>query len=305
MGNKLDGNDLNRFLSTAGGPTPKTGNDLEGNPLLPSPGETIDSPWGQATVERLIPRYSTAAVRDATVLDPAEGQVCYVVEVDQMQIWDGAEWVEVPDRSVIDGLLALYLPLTGGTLTGHLDGVGAVFTDNVYADTFTVTGTFIHFPSATDAAVIRKNSTNMIQMNDENTIDFVRRITVGGVLIHEVEGGFASTQIYDKTTGSAANVTVVNANGLLERSTSARRYKTDIEDADDLADLELHPVRFLHIGDGRNYLGFIADDIAEQDELAAVYNDDGEVENYDLRAVVAILAAKVNRLEQQVAALEA
>ena len=115
MGNKLDGNDLNRFLATAGGPTPKTGNDLEGNPLLPSPGETIDSPWGQATVERLIPRYSTAAVRDATILDPEEGQVCYVAEADQIQIWGGTEWVEIPDRAVTDAAyLGNFVALTRG-----------------------------------------------------------------------------------------------------------------------------------------------------------------------------------------------
>ncbi len=117
MGNKLDGNDLNRFLATAGGPTPKTGNDLEGNPLLPSPGETIDSPWGQATVNRLIPRYSTEAVRDGTLLDPDEGQVCYVVEVDEIQIFDGTAWARIGDGE--------YLPLAGGVLSGQLSIIRA------------------------------------------------------------------------------------------------------------------------------------------------------------------------------------
>jgi len=106
---------------------------------------------------------------------------------------------------------------------------------------------------------------------------------------------FRAPAIYSQTSGAGANVTV-DASGQLFRSTSARRYKKYIGSAAPLADLELAPVTFTHKGDGEKYIGFIADDLAAQDERLAVY-DDGVVENYDMRAVVAVLAAKVNRLE--------
>ena len=99
--------------------------------------------------------------------------------------------------------------------------------------------------------------------------------------------------VFNDTTGSDADV-VVESDGTLKRSTSARKYKSDIRSAPELADLSLDPVRFHHDGDDQDYIGFIADDIPDPDAIVTV---DGEVENYDLRAVVAILAAKVNRLE--------
>ena len=99
------------------------------------------------------------------------------------------------------------------------------------------------------------------------------------------------------TTGSAANTFVNSTTGLLARSTSARRYKSNIQPAAHLADLELTPVTFHHDGDDKDYVGFIADDVSAQLAIAGEYDDDGKIESYDLRAVVAILAAKVNRLE--------
>ena len=106
---------------------------------------------------------------------------------------------------------------------------------------------------------------------------------------------FESLAIFTQTSGAAENVTV-DANGQLFRSTSARKYKSVIKKAPQLADLDLVPVSFKHKGDGKQYLGFIADDLADQDPRLAEFHDD-VVESYDIRAVVAVLAAKVNRLE--------
>ena len=105
------------------------------------------------------------------------------------------------------------------------------------------------------------------------------------------------------TTGTAVNTTLVNVgtNGFwggtrwrVHRFTSARKYKSNIQLAPQLADLALEPVTFHHDGDDKDYIGFIADDIPIEE---AIVRNDGEVENYDINAVVAILAAKVNRLE--------
>jgi len=96
-------------------------------------------------------------------------------------------------------------------------------------------------------------------------------------------------------SGGGANCVINVADGRLFVNTSARRFKHNIKPAD-IADYELEPVSFTH-DDGVDYLGFIADDVAAQDARLGVYEDDGEIQNYDLRGVVAILSAKVNRLE--------
>jgi hypothetical protein len=80
--------------------------------------------------------------------------------------------------------------------------------------------------------------------------------------------------------------------------TSLRTNKENIEDAAWLADMVLEPVSFFHKVDGYDQFGFVADDLYAQDERTGVIDIDGDLANYDVRAVVAILAAKVNRLEQ-------
>lgn len=103
-----------------------------------------------------------------------------------------------------------------------------------------------------------------------------------------------SPVLYASTLADPANLGI-KMNGQMYRSTSARRYKTNIVDGAPLADLALAPVTFTHKESGTDWLGFIADDMP--DDRMIERNADGEVENYDLRAVVAVLAAKVNRLE--------
>ena len=115
--------------------------------------------------------------------------------------------------------------------------------------------------------------------------------------------GFRVPNVYSATDGGAVNV-VVDSDGDIMRSTSARKYKSHIDyNMKHLADIELRPTKFYRKDSKAWFIGFVADDLGDQDELLGVY-DDGEIENYDLRAVVAVLAAKVNRLEAQVLELK-
>ncbi len=111
------------------------------------------------------------------------------------------------------------------------------------------------------------------------------------------------------TTGSAASAYFSGGAAgwwQLLRSTSARRYKRNIsyDWQDYLADMSLEPAYFYRPDDDRHYFDFIAEDLAEQDGLFGVFNDDGVIENYHKPAVAAILASKVNRLEAQVKELQ-
>lgn len=113
------------------------------------------------------------------------------------------------------------------------------------------------------------------------------------------------------TTGSGDDTVGVTSTGLLRRQTSAARYKQQIKDADHLADIILRPVSYWtkplpnsrEIDEQSIQLyGLVADEIADQDPIAARFNpESGEVENYYDRAVLAILVAKINRLEERLA----
>ncbi len=100
------------------------------------------------------------------------------------------------------------------------------------------------------------------------------------------------------TTGNAANM-FMPSGGQISRFTSSRRWKSDIDyDTDWMADLELKPVTFYREDDDDHYMGFIAEDVEELDSRMGVYEEDGQVDSYDMPGVVAVLAAKVRRLEK-------
>lgn len=147
----------------------------------------------------------------------------------------------------------------------------------------------------------------------------IRALNDTEIVQMRADGKYFIPGVYANTTGNAANVEVAS-DGLLRRSTSARRFKRAIKalrrgrkgkaSQDHLLDAHLEPVEFTHIGDADDesdadgrYLGFIADDLAALDPRLGQYGPDGEVENYDLRGVVAVLAAQVNELRATVARL--
>ena len=186
------------------------------------------------------------------------------------QIWDGAVWVDLTGGIDI-GLDALYLRLDGSNvMTGSISSTANPF--------------FINVVAGLGAVEIRANGITYFRSSQTNTA---------------IIGAGNSFEIEDPgTTAEVANTNLA-FNGITQRellriSTSARKDKTNIVADPTLADLVLEPVRFHHDGDDKDYIGFIADDMPDED---AIVMHDGEIQNYDLRAVVAILAAKVNRLE--------
>ena len=98
---------------------------------------------------------------------------------------------------------------------------------------------------------------------------------------------------YNNTTGSAANVHIsVGSGGTFQRSTSSKKYKNRITyNVDYLADLVLKPTKHWRIDDKEWRYGLILEDLVAVDPLLA----DGE--SPDWNAIVAVLIAKINRLE--------
>ena len=103
--------------------------------------------------------------------------------------------------------------------------------------------------------------------------------------------------VYSDTVGSTQNVHV-DSNGRLRRSTSSLKYKQGWFHVE-LADLEIpRPIKWWDKEGQRWRVGFGAEHIEEALPFAA------EHENYDIRALVAVLAAKVTALEARVKELE-
>lgn len=114
-----------------------------------------------------------------------------------------------------------------------------------------------------------------ISINDDINFFTVANGTAGNSatllsqLLIENAGNIKSTAIYNNTTGSAANV-FVDSNGLLSRSTSSIKYKTNIEPLENnYADaiLNLKPVWYRSTSKNDNpnwsWYGFIAEDVAK------------------------------------------
>ncbi len=121
----------------------------------------------------------------------------------------------------------------------------------------------------------------------------------GGVEVGIIgQAVFRVPAVNTQTTGTQQNV-FVDSSGQMFKSTfntSARKYKSDITPAPELADINLVPVSFHHDLNENDQFGFIADDLAAQDARFGI-DVEGKLDTYDMRAVVAVLAAKVNRLE--------
>jgi hypothetical protein len=128
------------------------------------------------------------------------------------------------------------------------------------------------------------------------------------------DGFVRATAVYNKTDASAANV-YVNSDGLLYRSTSSRRYKTDVQNATHgLAEvMQLRPVTYKGINNGDTVFGGL---IAEEVHAAGLtefvaYNDANEPDALHYGHMVALLTkaiqeqqAMINELKAEVAALK-
>lgn len=164
---------------------------------------------------------------------------------------------------------------------------------------------------------------NNISINARNTniigYDWVNiKCRNGGVAL---DGQYVhSYPTYNKTTSAGANVYVAD-DGALVRSSSARKYKTDIQDADnDYGNklIELTPQKWIDKAEKKRYeedpenskkpdyyYGLIADDLdAAGLDMLVNYGAEGEVEgiNYD-RLAVALLPV-IKSLKDQVASLK-
>jgi len=113
--------------------------------------------------------------------------------------------------------------------------------------------------------------------------------------------GGAGTYIDHETTATAANA-VITSGGLIRRSTSSRRYKRDISDAEIDPDqaLALVPRRFISTIDGKEHVGFIAEEAADLGLFEWVTYDDYGPEEFSYAGWAVALQAVCRAQQEQI-----
>lgn len=105
----------------------------------------------------------------------------------------------------------------------------------------------------------------------------------------------------------AGSELVVNSNGTVYQSSSSRDIKHDIkyvENTESYHDalMRIKPATYVYNNDKTETtkLGMIAEDIADVMPIAALTGEGGKVENYDTRAIIAMLVMEVQRLNAEI-----
>lgn len=120
--------------------------------------------------------------------------------------------------------------------------------------------------------------------------------------------------VYNRTTSSGSNVRV-NSNGTLYRySSSSMRYKKDITtklgdelDPERLYDLKIWQYKYreghLDKNDqryGQDIIGFIAEDVKQKYPIAANYNEDGQIENWNVEMIVPAMLKLIQNQKKEI-----
>ena len=256
---------------------------------------TIEASWGNSIRNRAIMRYASEVARDSAVPSPDEGELCYIEDDNVLTYYDGTNWLHLVKYQDSNNQIVMKAQDSSTNEGGQLQFNGG----SSY-------GTAIILDRYQDNIRIVYGGSEGVRI-DADSGDIT---TDGAVRAGTVGGSLTAGYLYSEpgTTASAANGVFVLATGstyYLARSTSSERYKEDITEAPDLKDVELVPIRFYSPADEDWFYGLSAEAVAEAIPEAAVYNaETGDVENYEDRAVIAALVAKVNDLTARLEELE-
>jgi len=209
------------------------------------------------------------------------------------------------------GIDSLQVTLSGTTV-GHLYGVnlsgGAMILQggsSAPSSTGAVYGRV--YVAASVASIAGGASTSMLF----NGIDNTTRIFGSGGIYTDTVGSFYMRS--GDTTASTANTFINSTSGLIARSTSSRRYKTDIESVfypDEsiklLRPVKYHGIKDMERGDNTWYTGLIAEEVAEIAglELLVQYDEEGRPDSVNYAGLSVVLAQVVARILNRLDALE-
>ncbi|MFA5029872.1 MAG: hypothetical protein WC518_04050, partial [Patescibacteria group bacterium] len=117
-------------------------------------------------------------------------------------------------------------------------------------------------------------------------------------------GNLTASGVYSETTASAANV-YVDTDGKLMRSTSGRKYKTDIDYEGVSGDLlyQLQPASYKDKNTGQEYIGFVAEDVALVEPRLVLLDKEGNPDALHYGNFSALITKAVQDLARRVDSL--
>jgi hypothetical protein len=266
--------------------------------------------------DQVVMRFASAAVRDAAILIPTEGMICYLDNADTLFVYNGSAWVDVaPDV----GTAGIYTKVTTdakGRVTSG-DTLAASDIPNLPASRITSgefsTARIPDLPASiiTSGTLSRPISTSSACTLGASTITSILapnaafQITSGG-------NGFFNEAltcpgVYNQTnTGRAV---FVASNGVLGIGSSSERFKENIVDADVDVDSALK-IRVRNFNykpdfdsDNSVQIGVIAEELVELGFDEFVYFDDEG--NADGVAYEKLALALIPVVQSQAARLDA
>lgn len=127
--------------------------------------------------------------------------------------------------------------------------------------------------------------------------------------LYVVDGAFRCPDAYASTTGTAANMVMSSASGILQRSTSSLRYKNSVADATyGLAEvMQLRPVTYKGNNDGDTVFGgFIAEEVHDIGLSQFVqYDDQNRPDALAYGNMVSLLTKAMQEQQAMIEALKA
>lgn len=209
------------------------------------------------------------------------------------------------------GIDSLQVTLSGTTV-GHLFGVnlsgGAMILQGGSSSPSSTGSVYGRVYVASSVASIAGGSSTSILLNG---VDSTTRIFGSGGIYTDTVGSFYMRS--GDTTASTANTFINSTSGLIARSTSSRRYKTDIESVfypDEsiklLRPVKYHGIKDMERGDNTWYTGLIAEEVAEIAglELLVQYDEEGRPDSVNYAGLSVVLAQVVARILNRLDALE-
>lgn len=222
-----------------------------------------------------------------------------------------------------------YLPLSGGTLTGDVTfedgkGIKGNYTNNKIIFDNNGRGR-IHFGSddGVDGAYydLYVNKTGKVVYIDIGSADsatskdlqiHLEHDYLNGTFVHGDKLKFDCDVLKLGSLSSIGGTNlVVDSSGTVGKATSSRAVKHDIEYVADTeryhnALMQMKPATFVYNADKEKTLklGMIAEDVADVFPIAGIVDESGKIENYDDRAVIAMLVMEVKRLNAEIEKLK-
>lgn len=216
------------------------------------------------------------------------------------------------------GIDSLEVSLSGTTV-GHIYGVlvggstSAIIMQGGSADPSSTGAVYPRAYIGSSVISIGADASTSILLN---SVDNTTKLFGSGGIYTDTAGSFYMRS--GDTTAASANMQIVSTAGTtfgkVARSTSSRRYKTDIESVsytDEsvklLRPVKYHGINDMERGDNTWYTGLIAEEVAEISglELLVQYDDEGRPDAVNYAGLSVVLAQVVTRILDRLDALEA